>query len=213
MASALLVVGCSGSPSADTSSPTGSGTAASAPTSGSPAGSAPTSGPTSAGPGSSTPSATAGTSEQPVPKVQRSDGPSQPTASAKPARVGGTVRYDDGIALRVVSVRFAEEKQKGPGSFPGRAFAVLRLEVTNKSPRALSMQTVVVTVLDKNGAPVPPVYTQEAKVQDFAGSIRPGKTARASYAFAVPKSSRSKVTVNVDFDGAHTSAVFRGKLG
>ncbi len=53
---------------------------------------------------------------------------------------------------------------------------------------------------------------EEAKVQDFAGTLKPGTTAKARYAFAVPTSSRSKVTVVVDFDGVHTSAVFRGKL-
>jgi hypothetical protein len=111
-----------------------------------------------------------------------------------------------------LAVDFSTEKKKGPGSFPGRAFAVLTLEVTNKSSRDLTMNTVVVTVLDKSGKPVAPVYSDEAKVADFAGTLKKGKTVRARYAFAVPKTSRSKVTVVVDFDGAHTSAVFRGKL-
>jgi hypothetical protein len=132
--------------------------------------------------------------------------------SARPARVDGTVRYSDGLSLRVVSVDFAKETKKGPGSFPGRQYAVLTLQVRNNTDRRLSMETVVITVLDNKDKPVAPVYTTEADVSDFAGTLKPGKKASARYAFAVPKSSRSKVTVVVDFDGAHTSAVFRGKL-
>ena len=131
--------------------------------------------------------------------------------SAKPAKVDGTVRYSDGISLRVVSVDFAKETKKGPGSFPGRPYAVLKLEVVNNSDRDLSMETVVVTVLDKEDKAVAPVYVDEADVSDFAGTLKRGKKASARYAFAVPVSSRSKVTVVVDFDGAHTSAVFRGE--
>jgi hypothetical protein len=116
------------------------------------------------------------------------------------------------VALKVEKVAFGSEKKKGPGSFPGREFAVLTLSITNKSPKALSMATVVVTVLDKSGGPVEPVYSDEIDVEDFSGTLREGKTLDARYAFAVPKSSRSQVTVVVDFDGVHTSAVFRGKL-
>lgn len=122
------------------------------------------------------------------------------------------MRYPDGIALQVLDIDFAKETKTGPGSFPGRPYAVLTLEVENKSERDLPMDTVVITVLDRGGNQVAPVYVQEAKVQDFAGTLRAGKTARARYAFAVPVSSRSNVTVVVDFDGAHTSAVFRGRL-
>lgn len=149
---------------------------------------------------------------QPVPKVQRSEASSKPTATAKPTSIDGTVRYSDGVSLKVTSVEFAKETKKGPGNFPGRAYAVLGLQVSNKSSAKLSMSTVVVTVLDKDGAAVAPVYTEEAKVQDFSGTLKKGKTVKAKYAFAVPKSSRSNVTVVVDFDGVHTSAVFRGKL-
>jgi hypothetical protein len=151
-------------------------------------------------------------STQPVPKVSRSGEPEMPTASAKPASVDGTVKYSDGVALKIVNIDWSKERLKGPGSFPGRPFAVLTLEIKNKSSESLSMQTVVVTVLDKDNQAVPPVYSQEAKARDFSGTLKSGETTRARYAFAIPKSSLSKVTVVVDFDGAHTSAVFRGKL-
>ncbi|MCA0295775.1 MAG: DUF4352 domain-containing protein [Actinobacteria bacterium] len=135
-----------------------------------------------------------------------------PTITAKPADTTSTVKYPDGVALKVKDVAFGKETDKGPGAFPGRQYAVLTLSITNGSKRALSLDTVVVTVLDKDGKDVSPVYVQKAKVQDFSGTLKLGATATAKYAFAVPKSSRSKVTVVVDFDGVHTSAVFRGGL-
>ena len=147
-----------------------------------------------------------------MPKVQRSEAPRKPTATAKPTSIDGTVRYSDGVSLKVTSIKFSKETKKGPGSFPGRAYAVLGLEIANDSDKKLSLSTVVITVLDRDGVAVAPVYTEEAKVQDFSGTLGEGKTAKATYAFAVPKKSRSKVTVVVDFDGVHTSAVFRGKL-
>lgn len=160
---------------------------------------------------SAKPSNTATTRNQPVPKVQRS-GAAKPSIAAKPAGTDGKVSYSDGVALRIRDVSFAKETKEGPGRFPGRAYGVLSLEITNGSKKTLSLDTVVVTVLDKSNKAVAPVYVEEAKVSDFAGELKPGTAVKARYAFALPKSTRSKVTVVVDFDGVHSSAVFRGGL-
>ena len=157
------------------------------------------------------PGSSATSKNQPVPKVQRS-GQAEPSITAKPSDTDGKVSYSDGVQLRIGEVTFGKEKGEGPGMFPGRAYAILDLQIGNGSDKTLSLDTTVVTVLDKNGKAVNPVYVDEAKVADFAGDLKPGSTANARYAFAVPKSSRSKVTVVVDFDGVHSSAVFRGGL-
>lgn len=211
-----VLVACSNEEPVDPGQPTPAATSL-APTSTSGAPTSSTTASASASPTSSAPTAPSGrpsptSSDQPVPKVGRSGGPASPTLSAKPAKVDGTVKYSDGLSLSVLSDDFAKETKKGPGSFPGREYAVLTLQVVNNSDRNLSMETVVITVLDNKDQPVAPVYVDEADVSDFAGRLRAGKKATARYAFAVPRSSRSKVTVVVDFDGAHTSAVFRGEL-
>lgn len=169
--------------------------------------------PTSSATPAPTPTASSAptSSSQPVPKVQRSDG-ATPTITAKPADTDSKVSYSDGVVLQIRKVTFGKETGKGPGAFPGREFAVLDLEIDNGSKRDLSLDTVVITVLDKDGQPVNPVYAEEARVADFTGDLKAGKKVKAAYAFAVPKASRSKVTVVVDFDGVHTSAVFRGGL-
>jgi hypothetical protein len=142
----------------------------------------------------------------PQPGQSSSSGAGSPAGKPSGAPSGAT------RTLSITDVAFGKETEKGPGAFPGREYAILTLEVENASDKALSMQTVVITVLDSSGDSVSPVYVAKAKVQDFSGTLKPGKTAKARYAFAVPKKSRSKVTVVVDFDGVHTSAVFRGKL-
>lgn len=154
---------------------------------------------------------TATTKDQPVTKVQR-PGDAAPSITAKPGDTDGKVSYSDGVQLSIANVTFGKETKEGPGMFPGRQYAILDLQIKNGSTKTLSLNTVVVTVLDKNGKAVNPVYVDEAKVSDFAGDLKPGSTVKARYAFAVPKSSRSKVTVVVDFDGVHSSAVFRGGL-
>ena len=74
--------------------------------------------PTSKAPTEPTRSPTPTSSDQPVPKVKRSAGPPSPTVSAKPVRVGGTVRYSDGLSLKVVSVDFAEETKRARAASP-----------------------------------------------------------------------------------------------
>lgn len=202
VALSVVLAGCSGSGADPGSGPSASGQ------------SSVTAGPGQAG-GPATPSAAASqkaTKDQPVPKVQRSGQAPSPARTAKPASTDGKVRYSDGVSLRVLDVSFGKESEKGPGSFPGRQFAVLTLEISNGSAKPINLDTTVLTVLDKNGKAVAPVYAEQADVRDFAGIVKPGKSVKARYAFAVPKSSRSKVTVVVDFDNVHTSAVFRGKL-
>ncbi|NHB84231.1 DUF4352 domain-containing protein [Tessaracoccus sp. HDW20] len=148
----------------------------------------------------------------PLPKVQRSGGASKPTATAEPADTTDKVVYSDGVTLRISGIEFGEETKEGPGRFPGRQYAILALEIVNSGAEPINLDTTVVTVLDKNDQLVAPVYVEEADVSDFSGQVAAGGSNTARYAFAVPKASRSQVTVVVDFDNVHTSAVFSGEL-
>lgn len=148
----------------------------------------------------------------PLPKAKRS-GDAKPTITAPPADTAEDVTYSDGVLLRILDVEFGEETEEGPGRFPGRPYALLSLEIDNGGERAIDMNTTIVTVLNADGQQVPPVYVENEEVADFSGEVKPGATSKARYGFALPVASRSQVTVVVDFDGIHTSAVFRGGLG
>ncbi|TDN90827.1 uncharacterized protein DUF4352 [Microbacterium sp. BK668] len=209
-AAAALCIGlsaCSVAPESAEGAPSRPSASASAsPRSAPPTDSAPT-------PSASAPSPPSGAdADQPVPKAGRGSDAAPPTQSAKPVTPAEPVAYPDGVTVRIAEVSYAEETATGPGSFPGRAFARLSLQLTNGSPEPIDLGTSVLTVLDKDGQPVAPVYAEEAEVRDFSGTLRPGSTATAVYAFAIPEESRSAITLVVDFDAAHTSAVFRGGL-
>lgn len=136
----------------------------------------------------------------------------KPTQSAEPASTSGAVSYKDSVEVEITSISFDEETSKGPGSFPGREFARLTITITNGSDKPIDLGTAVLTLLDATGAPQTKVYAADAEATDFAGVLKPGKTATADYAFAVASDARSKITLVVDFDTVHTSAVFRGDL-
>lgn len=150
----------------------------------------------------------------PVPKVMRPGG-EEPRITAKPAEIDATVSYRDGVELSIADVRFGKESKdkEGPGFFPGREYAIFALEIINGSTDSFSLDTVVVTVLDASAEPVQPLDVEGADVVDFAGVLKPQGTKKARYAYALPSDSLAGVTVVVDFDNVHSSAVFRGDLG
>lgn len=150
--------------------------------------------------------------DQPVAKVMRPGSTEAPSHTAEPASTSEPVSYTDGVTLQIMDVTWAEETSQGPGSFPGRPYARLTLRLANASDTAIDLGTAVLTLLDQTSGAVPRVYAAEADVQDFSGTLEPGETTTAVYAFAVPDESRSQITLVVDFDATHTSAVFRGAL-
>lgn len=163
----------------------------------------------------STPSPGSVTSDpdEPVSKVERAGQTDAPTVQADPADTTGSVSYDDGVSVSIDEITFEEETSQGPGSFPGREYARLTITIDNGSSEAIDLGTSVLTLLDAGGATAVRVYAAEAEAIDFAGTLAPGETASAAYAFAIPADARDEVTLVVDFDGDHTSAVFRGGLG
>jgi hypothetical protein len=148
-----------------------------------------------------------------VPKVVRGTARPVPTVKAAAARIGGSVAYSDGVRLRVTKTTRGVENGKGPGVFPGRTYVLFDLELVNGARTDLRLDQVVVTALaGRPPVPVTSTYIASAKPSDFSGTVRPGASARARYAFAMNPGPKDPVTVVVDFDGIHTSATFSGPL-
>lgn len=162
----------------------------------------------------SAPSANSGSSDpdEPVAKIERAGHSGTPTVKADPADTADPVTYDDGVTVRIDDVTFSKETAQGPGSFPDREYARLTMTIDNDSSEAIDLGTSVLTLLDAGGTAAVRVYAAEAKTIDFAGTLAAGKSATATYAFAIPSDARDEITLVVDFDGDHTSAVFRGGL-
>ena len=146
-------------------------------------------------------------------KVKRGGSPGVPTVSAPPVGFSSVVAYPDAIQLRIAKATKAIEQGHGPGVFAGREYVLFNLRLTNGASSPIHLGQVVVTSFyGKSRQLAAPVYTQGAGASDFSGVVKPGASATASYAFAVPVNALSDVTMVVDFDGVHTSATFRGPV-
>jgi hypothetical protein len=146
--------------------------------------------------------------------VSRGGQPARPTISAAPAAFSGSakVSYPDDVTVRISSITQGSVEGSGPGTIGGPK-TTFGLVFTNGSDKPVDMSQVVVTVAyGARHLQARPVY-DEAGQTDFAGDIKPGQSARATYAFSIPVASLDDVTMWVDFDGLHTSAVFTGKVG
>jgi hypothetical protein len=195
--------GCSGGETADSASSTGgqpskSGTSASS-------GSSPARQPT--------PTGAAARLEDPVLRtykpVLRAGRPPHPSVSADPKPFDRAVRYSDGLRLAVTRLVQGKVTGQGPGVFLGEPKTEIGLRMTNSSDRAVDLDQVVVTlVYGTERRTSRPVYDDRAR--DFNGTLRPGRTATATYVFSVPRDDLDDVTMFVDFDGQHTVARFRG---
>jgi hypothetical protein len=121
------------------------------------------------------------------------------------------VSYPDGVALTVDEVESGVESGQGPGVFAGREFTVFTVTLRNGTTSALgAQQVVVVSTYGPRHLVAERVYASDARAVDFGGSIGPGASATARYAFAVPAAELGDVRLVVDFDGIHTSAQFSG---
>jgi hypothetical protein len=202
--SGLALMGCSQStersgaaaPAADAASPSGPTTAQS----GASASSAPT---------SPSVSGTATPSRDPGAGVPPGGG-----GTAGTGQIGQTpVSYPSGITLGVASAVQYTPSATAVGTVAGHTGVVLTVRVTNGSTRPLDARYLTVAL--RTGADL----TQAAQIFDagngygsgLTGTIAAGKTARAKYAFDLPASDLSRLSVAITPDlRSPRSAVFTG---
>lgn len=119
------------------------------------------------------------------------------------------MRYPDGVTLRITSIRQGHTSGQGPGIITGPV-TTFHLLFANNSGRTINLDQVVPTATFGKPARIArPVYDQ--KTQDFGTAVKPGATERATYAFSIPVSELSDVTIYMDFDGRHVAAQFHGE--
>lgn len=224
------LTGCSSSADADASAKTPSSTTS--PSTASSGATLPQPGPTASGKATSkgTPSASGsgGASASPtgspapalpnpaparIDKVLRNGRAPVPTVTAAPQAFTAPVTYSDGIVLSVGKATKAIEEGHGAGTFAGRELLVVDLEFTNGTTKPVLLDQVVLTALyGKSRQLAPAVYPPNVAVKDFGGTVAPRATAKARYTFAIPSRELGAVTLVIDFDGAHASTVFTGKV-
>lgn len=123
------------------------------------------------------------------------------------------VKYADGVSLSILRITARVEKGKGPGVFPGRPYTAISLSLANGSSKVIDLNQVVVTTTYGSPARLAaPVY-EDSEAKDFAGTVKPGASATATYMFAIPTNQKASVTTMVDFDNQHFAAGFTGAAG
>lgn len=121
------------------------------------------------------------------------------------------VSYSDGLQVAVTEVKSGKIEAVGPGEITGQPFTAMSVTVTNNSKQTIVLDQVIPQV--RYGSPAriaPPVYNKDTR--DLSGTLKPGQSTKAIYAFSIPRSDFSNVTFALDVDGQHGLAVFKGEV-
>jgi len=152
---------------------------------------------------------TGGTAPADVPTTVLADVPGKPEALA-PVALDQPTGYADGTSARLVDIKAVTAQAHGAGETSGPALAVI-VELTNTTDEAMSLDTVAVNMyLGTEGSPAARVQSESGN--PFSGSLEPGATAQAVYAFTVPVDRRDLVTVTVGRAPESGTAVFAGAV-
>ena len=130
--------------------------------------------------------------------------------SAPKGSLTSGLRYRDGVRITVSDIAQATTTAQGPGSVTGQPKTSFALRLDNGSRTAVDVSQVVVR-LTYGSSPArlaPPVYGTGA--EDFAGTVAPGGSTTATYAFSIPSNKLSRVGLSVDLDASHAPAVMNG---
>lgn len=225
---ALLLTGCTSTPSS---------TAAASASSGLPASGSPSSAPglqiATSGDNSSESSETgtaAGTSGSPstasvstmsvpartTPVPAPGGGDISQTVAAAPVTTQSKVAltapatFVKGVTARIIAIKPIDTKADGPGEIGGPGIAVT-VEIENTSPDKLKLDSVYVTTADSAGSIAIPISSDPAK--PFSGQVAPGTKAQAVYVFTVAKAKRNPIAVQVSYSTEAPIVLFVGDAG
>lgn len=145
-----------------------------------------------------------------VQPVKRSGSTSGKRITAESATFAKAIRWSDGVRLQVVDLEQGVTNGVGAGSTQGAPVTTFSLKLTNDSDKTVDVSSVVLTTVygGKSKLIAQPVYDQGTS--DFSGTVAPGKSAAASYAYTIPTKQLGSVSLTVDLDGHHALASFRG---
>lgn len=137
--------------------------------------------------------------------------PEAKRATSAPAQFTSKASYPDGISLAVSGFTRGVIKSHGSGIITGAPYIVFNVTLTNGSAKSLDLSSVVATLrYGRADTMAAPVY-DEVKANDFWGTLKPGATTRAEYAFQFP-TAETDASLFIDLDGAHKAAAFTGSI-
>ena len=147
--------------------------------------------------------------------VAAQEAASDPDNGPDVGHVGDTWPYESGVEVTLLSLKKAPIGQYAAGASTGEQGVLVKIRITNKSDSVFDSNLASVKLrYGKDGEEAEQVFDVAQKNSTgFEGNIRKGKSATASYFFAIPKSGK-KTTVDIEFAGDWNSepAQFTGKL-
>ncbi len=128
-----------------------------------------------------------------------------PVSFSEPGDFGG------GVTVKVVKTADQTSTDTGPGSIQGQAVVAFTLEFTNRSSQPLPVNTVNVTAT-YGKAQTPASPANASTDTPLSGTIKPGASATGVYAFAIPKSARADVSLQLWYAQGKPVVVFAGTV-
>lgn len=145
-----------------------------------------------------------------APAVLRSDAAANPVP-VQPSTFDGEAVYEDGVVATTSNIRRGTVDDEGIGVVAGAEYIVFTVSVRNGSAEALDLTAVVPTLLyGEDRVSAPPLY-RGVEAFDLTGSLEPGASTEAVYAFQLPAGATDPV-LYVDLNGSHAPLIFRGDL-
>lgn len=130
----------------------------------------------------------------------------EPQESHAPVAAEDTVVVAAAIRASIVLGETTVQARR-PGEIGGEAVEVA-LRLSNEGTLPQDLADVFVTVEDKTGAPLPPLYGEP--YSPLEGGLAPGESAEGSYVFTHGDSVRQPLTVRISYTADEPAAVFVG---
>lgn len=130
-----------------------------------------------------------------------------PAAKAKPAKkkptvaaYGDTYTYTDGLAVTVSKVKAYTPSEWAAGTHHGDTAVILTVKITNGTKKAFDTSLIEVDAkAGAEGAATDDIF-DDGVGDGFTGTIVPGSTATAKFAYDIPKGASGKLDVEVQPD-------------
>lgn len=203
----LVLAGCTATDPASSAS-TGEAPAATA-TPGDP-GSSESSGKSSSTTESPSGSPSASESIPPQPSGSLAPVPTKSRKTLDPTPPGETATTKGGVDVALTSWKPVKIKAGAPGEIGGPGVA-LDLLVTNNSDEPVVVKNVVVD-LSYGKDRTPALRSDRSPTKPFSGTLEPGESAKAKYAFRIDKADRKDVVVLVGLNTDIPVVVFEGDV-
>ena len=157
------------------------------------------------------PSASAEPTPSATPTGDPDDPDAQPTPrpTRSPVDIDEPAKVEEGVAVRLTSIKPIEGTVTVPGDQAGPAL-LITVKAVNKTDEELSTPAVIVNVY--YGKDKTPANILTRPRSDFPLVIEPGESATGEFAFTVPADERDRVVIEVDLSVGSPVVLFEGRV-